>query len=227
MPRHLSVNLRNAAPQQLVSVIVDVSGSMYGDPIDEVKRGALQFKTECSADPALRSRLQVQFGTFGGGVRLAPFVPIAAFEPPVLRAGGDTPLAEAVLAAIEATDEHTTLLRRAAELEVYKPLYFLSSDGEPTSSEESLELAAQKIRRYEETKRGEFYGFGVDADSVQALQPLFVRQVESLPGVSFTKFFDIISASVYHVSRRAVGEEPDLRHIIHGFLRGGQDADNA
>lgn len=225
MSRPLSIDLRNTAPQQLVSVIVDISGSMSGDPLTDVKNGATQFVSQCSRDHALRERLQVQFVTFGGEVRCMPFASIASLEPPLLRAGGNTPLAEAIVAAIGATDEQTTILRRVAELDIYKPLYFLFSDGAPTSSPEAMRQAAQRIRQYEQAKRGEFYGFGIDSNAVNALQPLFVRQVESLAGASFTKFFSIISASVCHVSCLSVGEEPDLRRVIHGFLRGPNDAD--
>ncbi len=224
--RTLSLNLRNAAPQELVNVICDTSGSMHGDAIESVRRGAARFRAQCSANPVLRERLQVQFTTFGGEVRIIPSTPIAMFQPPFLRAYGLTPLAEAVLAAIQATDQQIAILRNVAELETYTPLYFLSSDGAPTSSAECLQLAADTIREYERTERGYFYGFGVDDTAVAALQPLFVREVKCLDGVDFLNFFEIVSASVSYVSCRSVGEVRDLMPIIRGFLEAPHDDRN-
>ncbi len=180
-----TVNLRHAAPQELVNLMCDTSGSMHGDAIESFRRGAARFRAQCLANPALRERLQVQFITFGGEVRLIPFTPIATFQPPSVRAYGNTPLAEAVLAAIQATEEQIAMLRNVAELETYTPLYFLASDGAPTSSAECLQLAADTIREYERTERGYFYGFGVDDTSVTALQRLFVREVKCLDRVNF------------------------------------------
>ena len=219
----LTLNLATTAVQQPITIAVDVGGSMHGDALDVVQREAIRFQKECSAHPVLGERLQVQFVTFGGSVSVTPFTPITSFQPPTLCAGGLTPMAEAVLASIKATEDDITLLREVGELEIDAPMFFMFSDGVSTSSPELMQLASEAVRQIERAGRGEFYGFGVDSQAVNALQPLFVRQVERLEGVNFRKFFNIISASVRHVSCRAIGERRDVQRVIRGFLEGPQN----
>lgn len=145
---------------------------------------------------------------------------------PTLTAAGDTPLAEAILAAVAETERHAELLRRAAEVEILTPHYFLFSDGKPTSRPELLAQAAAMIRACESARRGAFYGFGTDDAAIHDLQPLFVRQVEPLGDANFADLFHVISVSVRMVSSRSASEDLDLTSLIRMQLRipyGGSD----
>jgi uncharacterized protein YegL len=205
--------------QQLVSLQIDVSGSMSGSSITQVQRSASDFASQCSEDILTRERLQVQLVTFGGSIQIQPFVPISRFTPPRLNASGDTPLAEALLAAINETERYKAFLEQAAELEVPRPYYFLFSDGAPTSPQDLLDEVAATIARKEQTRCGAFFGFGVDCTAVERLQPLFIRTVHLLPDRNFAAFFDIVSVSVRSVSSRSVSNPDDLEEIIRISLR--------
>jgi uncharacterized protein YegL len=172
------------------------------------------------ADDALtRETVRVQLVTFGQTVEVRPFAPIARFAVPILLASGFTPMAEAILKAIQETERQVEFLDRAAELDVLKPHYFLFSDGAPTSPPELLREAAAAVHQRERLGLGAFYAFGVDQAAVMALQSLFPRRVHILGERNFADFFHVVSVSVRRVSSTSVGEEIDLSPIIGNLLR--------
>lgn len=210
----------SSAPQSLANLMLDISSSMlYGRSIDQVNRGAAEFVHELSHDPLTRHTLQVQLVTFGDKVTVRPFVPISRLVLPKFHASGFTPMAEAILTDIKRTERHSEFLGTAAEVDVRKPHYFLLSDGNPTSTQELLDKAAAAIRQRERTKQAAFYGFGVNQAAVEALQPLFQRQVFLLGEHNFIQFFRIISASVLRVSSTSISDDIDLSPIINNMLR--------
>jgi uncharacterized protein YegL len=209
------INFRT--PQRLVSLLIDISSSMLFTPIKQINRGVADFVKDCCQDALTRDSLQVQLVTFGGPVKVYPFVPVTRFTPPTFSADGDTPLAEAILSAIAETQRYQQFLQEI-QVETLKTHYFLFSDGQPNSSN-LLEEAAACIHRYEHTRQGAFYGFGVDQAAVDALQPFFVRQVHLLSGQNFADFFRVISVSVRRVSSSCVSEDIDLTPLIKENLR--------
>ncbi|GEM_PF-3394198 len=206
-------------PQCLANLLIDISGSMLGQSIDQVNRGAAEFVEQLSHDPVTRDTLQVQLVTFGDTVKVRPFVPITRLTPPTFVASGFTPLAEAILKAIKRTEKHSEFLGTAAEVDVLKPHYFLFSDGIPTSEPRLCRKAAAAIKRREDAKQAAFYGFGVNDAAVKALQPLFRRQVFLLGDQDFVQFFRIVSASVLRVSSSSVSDDVDLSPLIHNMLQ--------
>ena len=211
--------LNSSAPQQLVTLALDRSSSMSGAHIEQVNRGAADFARELCQDAVTRDTVQVQLVTFGSAVEVQPFVPISRFVAPNLFAAGGTPLAEAMLKAIEDTERHSEFLRTAAEVDVLKPHYFLFSDGCPTSPPRLIREAAAWVRQRERTRQGAFYGFGVNQAAVQGLQPLFIRPVHLLGEHNFAEFFRIISVSVRRVSSVSACEDVDLTPVINHLLR--------
>jgi uncharacterized protein YegL len=205
-------------PQQPATLVIDQSGSMTGTPIDQVNKAAVTFAEECLDDIYTRDRLQIQFVAFGGHVRVQPFVPISKFIPPRLTAGGGTPL--------EGTERFVAMLQQA-RLEIPRPYYFLLSDGCPSSPRDLLDKTAAVIAQLERARRGTFYGFGIDAAAVEALQPLFTRAVRRLPKKGFAAFFRIVSLSVRLVSSGCISEDDDIDDIVDGELRNLQDDDDA
>ena len=94
-------------------LLLDTSSSMgHPDlapprPIDQLNEALDRWSVEIRKDAALRYTAEIAIITFGkGGVTLlelgadGPFRPAALFEPPVLDAGGVTPMVEAMAQAI-------------------------------------------------------------------------------------------------------------------------------
>jgi uncharacterized protein YegL len=69
------------------------AGSMQGALIDQLNMGLRSFKDELVSDSLAAKRVEVAVLTFGDQVRLvSDFTDAATFEPPVLTAGGLTPM---------------------------------------------------------------------------------------------------------------------------------------
>jgi len=83
----------NPEPRLPCVLLLDVSGSMGGQPISELNAGVVGFKDDLMADPLAAKRVEVAIVAFGGTVQTAcDFTTAGEFHPPALVASGDTPL---------------------------------------------------------------------------------------------------------------------------------------
>ncbi len=91
----------NPEPRVASVLLLDVSGSMAGAPIAELNAGLTVNKDEPAAGSA-SSRVEVAIVTFGGVVQtVCDFTTADSFQPPVLAAGGNTPMGEAIREGVE------------------------------------------------------------------------------------------------------------------------------
>jgi uncharacterized protein YegL len=210
--------LNPAFRHQLLTIVADKSGSMIGPSINEVNDGTALLARTCREDLLTRDSLHVQLVTFGESIQVYPFTPITRFNPPPMVASGRTPMAEALLEAVPRTERYRKLLWDA-DVEVLKPLYFVFSDGCPTSLPDMIAEATACVAQVERTRRGAFYAFGVDELAVAAMRPFFPRPVHLLPGADFLAFFRIISLSLQRVSSGYVSEDYDLTSDIDAQLQ--------
>jgi uncharacterized protein YegL len=161
--------------------------------------------------------VEIAVVTFGGDVKVAQdFVSPAEFKPPVLTAGGNTPMGEAILKAFDLVEERKARYE-ASDLDSYEPWIFLITDGEPTDSAEVLERAAQRIREAEGRERGKrivFFAVGVDGANMERLARLSVRRPLKLRGLNFASMFRWVSQSQIRVSHSRVGERVPLSNPI-------------
>src|SRR5438445_10254920 len=90
--------IQNTEPRCPCVLLLDTSGSMRGEPIDALNRGLQAFQKEMSQDDLAKLRVEVAIVSFGdGGVQtIQDFVTAARFQAPTLRAGGNTPMGEAI-----------------------------------------------------------------------------------------------------------------------------------
>src|SRR3954453_14283218 len=87
----------NPEPRLPCILLLDVSGSMMGNPISELNAGLVAYKDALAADSLASKRVEVAIITFGGQVQTAcDFTTADAFHPPTLSAGGDTPMGAAI-----------------------------------------------------------------------------------------------------------------------------------
>ena len=82
----------NPEPRCPCILLLDVSGSMNGRPINELNAGLVTFRDELLADPLALKRVELGIVTFGPVHVEQPFTSAANFFPPILFAQGDTPL---------------------------------------------------------------------------------------------------------------------------------------
>ena len=199
--------VENPEPRCAVALVLDVSGSMGGQPIAELNAGLQEFDKDLKADPLASLRVEVGMVTFGGTVTTVDFVTADQFHPPVLTAGGETPMGQAVQKAL-------TMLRdrknsyKVNGIDYYRPWLFLITDGAPTDAWES---AAAQARQEEDQKGVSVYAIGVEGADLQTLSQFSSkRQPLKLKGLTFRELFQWLSKSLGAVALSNPGEQAPL-----------------
>jgi uncharacterized protein YegL len=209
----------NPEPRCPVILLLDTSGSMKGQPIQELNDGLRSFSTAVKADRLASLRVEVAIITFGGSVEAIDvrkgtgeraavdaqqaFVTVDGFQPPTLAARGGTPMGEAVRKAL-------TLLRERKEiykdnsLDYFRPWMFLITDGKPT---DQWKTAAGQVKDEEARKGVIFFGVGVEGADMQTLAQFSdQRQPLKLRGLAFEELFQWLSKSLSAVAHSKPGE---------------------
>jgi uncharacterized protein YegL len=120
-----------------VYLILDVSGSMTGEPIEAVKNGVQMMHSALRKDPYALESAYVSVITFASNVQqVIPLTEVAQFQPPNLSAGGGTSLGEALQKVVDCANNEVTKTTKDQKGD-WKPLVFIMTDGVPTDNVES------------------------------------------------------------------------------------------
>ncbi|MDI0914703.1 VWA domain-containing protein [Escherichia coli] len=193
----------NPEPRCPCILLLDVSGSMNGRPINELNAGLVTFRDELLADPLALKRVELGIVTFGPVHVEQPFTSAANFFPPILFAQGDTPMGAAITKALDMVEKRKREYR-ANGISYYRPWIFLITDGAPTNE---WQAAANKVFRGEEDKKFAFFTIGVQGADMKTLAQISVRQPLPLQGLQFRELFSWLSSSLRSVSRSTPGTE--------------------
>jgi uncharacterized protein YegL len=186
-----------------VYLLLDTSGSMAGAPIQALQEGVALFKREVENDTFARETVWVSVITFGKEVEnlTRGLVPIDQLTLPPLKAGGYTPLGQALQLLIESLDRDVKKAVPGGERGDWKPLVFILTDGKPTDDwrtprEELLKRRERKVLNVITV------GCGPDIDETTlreiAIGPSFKMDSDA---ASFSAFFRWVSQTVRTVSK--------------------------
>lgn len=192
----------NPEPRCPCVLLLDTSGSMEGNSIEELNQGLQAFREEIFNDSLAMKRVEIAIVTFGPVQVLQDFATADMFRPRPLQAAGDTPLGSAVARGLELLRNRKQILRSNG-IKLFRPWIFLITDGEPTDNWAHL---PNVIRSGEESKSFSFFALGVKEANFEVLQKLSVREPMKLSGVRFKEFFLWLSASLKNVSRSNPGD---------------------
>lgn len=197
----------NTEPRCPCILLLDVSGSMQGQPISELNAGLIQFKDEISADALAVKRVEVAIVAFGDTVTVPiDFTSPDTFTPPTLTAGGPTPMGEAINKALDMLQERKTMYRDHG-IQSYRPWIFLVTDGGPT---DQWQPAASRIKEGEVGKKFSFFSVAVEGANLEILKQLGTREPLKLKGLSFGELFVWLSRSLKSVSSSRVDDKVPL-----------------
>lgn len=198
----------NPEPRVPVVVLLDISGSMNGSPIQQLNDGIQTFKDALVADSLAAKRVEVAIVTFGGGQAqtACEFTTVEGFQPPSLISSGDTPMGAAIRQGIDILAQRKRVFK-AHGISCYRPWLFLITDGVPTDEWQS---AAAQVKQGEGSKAFLFYAVGVEGANFDVLKQISVREPLKLKGLRFQDLFLWLSASLSSVSRSSPGEAVPL-----------------
>lgn len=197
----------NPEPRCPCLLLLDVSGSMQGQPIDELNAGLTKFKDELAADTLAMKRVEIGIVTFGPVQIALPFQGAEAFYPPMLMSQGDTPMGNAIKQGLDMIRQRKDEYR-ANGISYYRPWVFLITDGGPTDEWHS---AAAAIREGEASKAFAFFAIGIQRANMEVLQQISVREPLRLDGLRFRDLFCWLSSSLSSVSHSIPGTEVPLQ----------------
>lgn len=200
--------IENPTPRVPICLVLDVSGSMDGAPIKELAHGVEMFFDAIKADDVARYSAEISIVTFGGTAQTAlDFFSVERQEVPSFRAGGGTPMGEAVNLALDML-EHRKSEYKNAGVDYYQPWLVLMTDGEPT---DKIKSASERVKELVVAKRLAIFPIAIgdaNMDTLQLLSP--GRPPLKLTGLNFKEFFVWLSQSVSRVSQSTPGESVAL-----------------
>ena len=183
-----------------VYLLLDTSGSMYGEPIEAVRNAMQILLSELQGDPNALETAYLSVITFNDTPsQIVPLTDISSVQLPDIEAGGGTALGAAL--QLLADKLKTELKQNEGEIKGdWKPLIFLMTDGMPT---DSIENGIQAIKS---SHTGTFVacaaGPKADPELLKRITPDVV-QLDNLDSTAIKKFIKWVSQSIKVASVRA------------------------
>jgi uncharacterized protein YegL len=192
---------QNPEPRCPVVLLLDTSGSMSGDRIDELNAGLAIFKQEVQRDTTASLRVEVAIITFDSSVNLIQdFVTIDNFYPPQLTTTGMTAMGQGIELALNEVESRKAIYKSNG-IPYYQPWVFLITDGGPSDSWQS---AAQRVKQATANGKISFYAVGVQGADMNILGQIDPEPL-MLQGLQFQEMFRWLSDSMKRVSSSKVG----------------------
>lgn len=201
--------INNPTPRCACILLLDVSGSMAGEPIQELNEGVTQLIEEIKSDDFAKSSVELGIITFGGVVQeVLNFQSVDQLEAGQIRlfANGNTPMGGAIDLGIQRIEERKNQYKQHG-VSYYQPWVILMSDGAPTDGL-VFEQAASRLKQLGENKKVSVFavGIGPNADLNQLAKCCPAnRPPKRLQGLRFREFFQWLSQSLSRVSQSTPG----------------------
>ena len=201
--------VENPTARVPICLVLDVSGSMDGEPIRELNDGVRLFFDAIRADDVAQYAAEICIVTFGDAVtKKLDFMSVDRQVVPTLYASGATPMGEGVTHALDLLEARKGDYKRAG-VDYYQPWMVVMTDGAPT---DDISAAAARIRSLVAEKKLTVFpiaiGEGANLDTLAKLSP--TRPPLRLQGLNFREFFTWLSRSVSRVSQSTPGESVEL-----------------
>ncbi len=182
-----------------VYLLLDTSGSMWGDPIEAVKNGVQVLLSTLRSDPYALETACLSVITFDNDARqIVPLTEIAQFQMPEIEATGCTALGDALKLLADRVDAEVVKTTPQQKGD-WKPLVFIMTDGVPTD-DITKGLEAMRQRKFGVVVACAA-GDGADTSVLKQITECVVK-LDTTDSDTIKKFFKWVSASVSTTSAK-------------------------
>ena len=190
----------------LCVLVVDISGSMHGEPINQLNKGLQEFHKEIMEDFVASQRLEVTIVTFGSSVQCIQEPNLVNnFQMPTLSADGSTKLVDGVRLAMDVVENRKQWYKETGQ-NYYRPMIILITDGEPDGDQDLIGLS-NEVSNKVASKSFKFYSLGVRGYNHQKLNQICSTPPPlPLDGYKFSEFFKWLSNSIGIITKSTEGE---------------------
>lgn len=176
-----------------VYLLLDTSGSMYGEPIEAVKNGVQTLISTLRNDPYALETAYISIITFSTTAQqVTPLTELAQFQQPNIEASGTTALGGALTLVSQKVDQEVTKTKTEVKGD-WRPLVFIMTDGAPTDNL-SAGLADFKKRKYGMVVACAA-GQGANTDTLKQITENVV-QLDTADSATIKAFFRWVSATI-------------------------------
>ena len=192
-------------------IVVDVSGSMQGEPIDQVNQGLMVLGRQIEEDELTSMRADIAIVAFHHEHQVVRnFGQHVDFSQARLSASGGTRMAPPIDTALDMIEKRKIQYRDNG-IPYYRPIIMLITDGYPEhDSSTDLEKVAKRIKEAERKKNVTFFSIGTEQADMKTLANLSSLPPKTLRGVNFVALFEWLSNSITAISQSQMGDEVDL-----------------
>lgn len=196
-----------------VYLVLDTSGSMYGEPIEAVKNGVQTLISTLRSDPYALETAFISIITFNTNAQqVTSLTELASFQQPTIDAGGCTALGGALELLAQKIDAEVTKTT-AEQKGDWKPLVFLMTDGEPTDD------ITHGLAEFRKRKTGMVVacaaGTGSNTNTLKQITENVVS-LDTADSATIKAFFKWVSASISTSSinlEKGEGETSDMSEL--------------
>jgi uncharacterized protein YegL len=173
-----------------VYLLLDCSGSMMGEPIEQVKNGVQVMVSSLRNNPQAIETAFISIITFDSSARqLVPLTELSNFQMKDIQATGTTSLGEALKVLSNSIDTEITKTTPETKGD-WKPLVFIMTDGMPTDDWKS------GLAEFKKRKTGVVVGCAAGNNVDTQVLKEITENVVSISIDDITKFFQWVTASI-------------------------------
>lgn len=203
----------NPDPRCPCVLLLDVSSSMQGAPINALNDGLRAFQNDVALDHLASRRVEVAIVTFGTGAKIVQeFVTVDQFQAPELVAGGQTHMGAGVEAALDLIEQRKATFKTNG-VAYYRPWIFLITDGAPYGEPDAVvDNARQRLLAEQRSNKVAFFAVGTESANFHTLATFTVadRPPLKLQGIQFVELFVWLSRSQQAVAQSRPGDQVAL-----------------
>lgn len=192
-----------------VYLLLDTSGSMQGEPIEQVKNGVQMLVASLRQDPYALETAWLSVITFNSGAQVAvPLTELTSFQPPEIQASGSTDLGAALELVANSVKKDLVKTTQTTKGD-WRPMVFLMTDGGPTDDWK------RGLDRFKQEKWGVIVGCCVDNGDETVIKQVTesVVKLNTADTASMKAFFKWISASVSQGSKSVEQAGKDVQGL--------------